>query len=541
VFKKPWVKIVLGLVAVGFLAVLMAPLFVNADAFRPMLENKLSSALGRKVTLGKLSLSLFTRSVVADQLTVGDDPAFSSTPFLQAKSLKIGVHLRPLFFHHQIKVKKFVAESPEIQLISNDHGVWNYASLGRGTPGMDQAAHGDDTEIFVGIAEIDNGKVVVSSLPSKGQPFVYDAVNITADNVSFGHVIPFSLTAKLPGDGSVALSGTAGPLNEQDASATPLNAQLTVRKFDPVKSGVVPASAGIGMEADIDAQLKSDGKTATSTGTLVAQHLLLAKNGTSAPNPVHVTYKVQDDLKAQTGDVKDLAIETGPVTVHAQGTFAMTGPATTVNLHVNAMKVPVAAVEALLPAVGVRLPTGSQLKGGTLTAQLAITGTATAPVIAGPVEVDNSQLAGFDLGSKIQGLTGLTGTSGGTEIQVLHADVHETPAETQLTNINCVVPAIGTATGAGTVAESGALNFQLTVKLSGSGAAGAAAGAAAAALDGVAGNLLHTAANASVPLTITGTTSNPVIRADVKAMMRGSAGAAAKKGLGNLLQGLVPK
>ena len=35
-FKKPWVKIVLGLVAVGFLAVLMAPLFVNADAFRPM-------------------------------------------------------------------------------------------------------------------------------------------------------------------------------------------------------------------------------------------------------------------------------------------------------------------------------------------------------------------------------------------------------------------------------------------------------------------------------------------------------------------------
>ena len=89
------------------------------------------------------------------------------------------------------------------------------------------------------------------------------------------------------------------------------------------------------------------------------------------------------------------------------------------------------------------------------------------------------QLAGFDLGSKIQGLKGLTGTSGGTEIQVLHADVRETPAETELTNISCVVPAIGTATGAGTVAESGALNFQLTVKLSGSGAAGAAAGGGA--------------------------------------------------------------
>jgi AsmA protein len=199
------------------------------------------------------------------------------------------------------------------------------------------------------------------------------------------------------------------------------------------------------------------------------------------------------------------------------------------------------AVEALLPAVGVRLPSGSQLKGGTLTAQLEITGTTTAPVIAGPIEVDNTQLAGFDLASKIQGLKALTGTGGGTGIQVLHADVRQTPAQTQLTNINCVVPAIGTATGQGTVAASGALNFQLTAKLSGSGAAGAAVDTAAQALGGIAGGALHTAANASMPMTITGTTSNPLIRADVAAMAKGSLGNAAKKGLGGLLGGLVPK
>ncbi len=256
---------------------------------------------------------------------------------------------------------------------------------------------------------------------------------------------------------------------------------------------------------------------------------------------MHLSYTVLDDLKAQTGQVKDLAIETGPVTVHAVGTFATKEPATTVDLHVNVPKVPVDAVEALLPAVGVRLPSGSQLKGGTLTAQLEITGTTTTPMIAGPIEVDNTQLAGFDLASKIQGLKALTGTGGGTGIQVLHADVRQTPTQTQLTNINCVVPAIGTATGQGTVAESGTLNFQLTAKLSGSGATGAAVDTAAAALGGVAGGLMHTAANASVPMTITGTTSNPVIRADVAAMAKGSLGNAAKKGLGGLLGGLVPK
>ena len=117
---------------------------------------------------------------------------------------------------------------------------------------------------------------------------------------------------------TVSLSGTAGPLNQQDASATPVSAQLAVREFDPVKAGVVPASAGIEMEADIDAQLKSDGKIATSTGRIMAQRLLLAKGGTPAAIPVNLKYKVQDDLKAQTGEVKDLAVETGPVTVHAR-------------------------------------------------------------------------------------------------------------------------------------------------------------------------------------------------------------------------------
>ena len=67
-------------------------------------------------------------------------------------------------------------------------------------------------------------------------------------------------------------------------------------------------------------------------------------------------------------------METGAVAVHVQGTYDRTAPAVALNLHVNAPGLPVDAVEALLPMVGVRLPTGSQLKGGTMTAQLAITG-----------------------------------------------------------------------------------------------------------------------------------------------------------------------
>jgi AsmA protein len=50
--QKPWVKIAIAIAVVLILVVLVVPLFVNADAFRPALENELDSTLGRKVTLG---------------------------------------------------------------------------------------------------------------------------------------------------------------------------------------------------------------------------------------------------------------------------------------------------------------------------------------------------------------------------------------------------------------------------------------------------------------------------------------------------------
>src|SRR5438105_5880847 len=41
---------------------------------------KASAALGRKVQLGNLSLSLLSGSLSAENLSIGDDPKFSSSP-----------------------------------------------------------------------------------------------------------------------------------------------------------------------------------------------------------------------------------------------------------------------------------------------------------------------------------------------------------------------------------------------------------------------------------------------------------------------------
>ena len=63
---------------------------------------------------------------------------------------------------------------------------------------------------------------------------------------------------------------------------------------------------------------------------------------------------------------------------------------------------PVDELEAMLPALGVVLPSGSKLQGGTLSADLAINGPLDKLVIAGPVRLSNTKLAGFDMGSKLE-------------------------------------------------------------------------------------------------------------------------------------------
>ena len=75
-------------VAVVFLIVIAVPLFIDVNSFRPKIESTATDALGRKVTVGNLGLSLLTGSVTADNIAIAEDPAFGTSPFVTAKSLQ---------------------------------------------------------------------------------------------------------------------------------------------------------------------------------------------------------------------------------------------------------------------------------------------------------------------------------------------------------------------------------------------------------------------------------------------------------------------
>ena len=131
------------LIAVGVLIVLLLviPFFIPVNQFKPTIEEKASAALGRKVQLGNLSLSLIHGALTAEDLSIGDDPKFSPSPFLTAKSLSVGVEIMPLIFSKQLNVTDITIVEPQVTLLKNPAGEWNYSTIG-GSSSATQKAEG---------------------------------------------------------------------------------------------------------------------------------------------------------------------------------------------------------------------------------------------------------------------------------------------------------------------------------------------------------------------------------------------------------------
>jgi AsmA protein len=522
-------------IALPILAAAALRLFVDANTFRPMIESRLTAALSRKVTLGALSLSVMTGSLVANDLVIAEDPKFGQTPFVTAKRLRIGVQMKPLIFNHQLIVQSFEVDAPQIHLILAEDGTWNFSTLSHGAGSRNTTQPATVLDLPVGLITIKDGNAKIETLPLQRNPQVYDHLDVKLENFSLAKAFPFTVSASLPGDGKVGVSGTVGPINPQDATSTTFDAQLTIKHLDPVAAGYVDPAAGISMIAGLDAHIVSDGMNVTSDGKVHAEHLILLKGGKAAPYPLDVNYQVGHSLKGNSGQVSDLALQTGAVAIHIKGTYQLAANVPVFDLKLLAQSVPIDGLQALMPAVGVRLPNGAVLKGGTLSANFAIKGSANDNVIVGSYEIQNTQLVGYNLGSKISGIAAMGGIKTGdtTAITISRADMRITKSGSETTNIYSVLPALGESTGSGTVSPSGALNFRLISKVT-----------SAKGLNKVGVNILtklnSTSAAAKpstakgIPINITGTPENPVITADVNGLVKGNAATLRNKGTGIL-------
>ena len=233
-------RIVAIVVVVLLLLVVIVPFLIPVDKFRPTIEEKASQALGRKVQLGDLSFSLLRGSLSAENLSVGDDPKFSTSPFLTAKSLKVGVEIMPLIFSKTLNVTGITIENPEVNLLRNPAGQWNYSTLGGAAAKSAQKPAASSStapaDFSVQKFALNDGRITVGSTTSQKRS-TYDHVDIVASNFSVTSKFPVTVTADLPSGGKFKLDGTAGPIDQTDASLTPIEAKLEVNSLDLGSTG----------------------------------------------------------------------------------------------------------------------------------------------------------------------------------------------------------------------------------------------------------------------------------------------------------------
>jgi AsmA protein len=501
------------IVGVLLLVIIVVPLFINVDSFRPDLEKKLSAALNRQVHIGKLDASLLSGGASASDITIADDPAFNKDPFLKAASVKVGVQLMPLIFSKQLKVTSLTIQKPDITLLKNAAGKWNYSTLGataqkspsESSKPAPEPSGKSTPDISVDKFEIAGGTVRVghSSGHSAGKESVYQNVNLVAHNISATSAMPFTLSAGMPGGGTLNLEGQAGPLNPTDSAKSPLDAKIKLNHADLAATGFVDPSSGVGGVLDFDGQVKSDGHKLHSEGKAKAADLRVVKGGQPAKQPVALDYKSDYALDSDTGTI-NANLHTGNSVTNASGTLSAKGEDTLANLKIVGKNMAVNDVEGLLPAFGVVLPSGASLQGGNINMDLNATGPLDRLVIDGPLKIEGTHLSGYNLGSKLGAIAAFTGNKSGTDtlIQTFSSALRVAPEGIKADNIVLDVPSLGIVTGNGVISGDNSLDFKMLVKLSGT-------------ANNLLGSLTGASASAQskgLPFLITGKTSNPVFR-----------------------------
>jgi AsmA protein len=469
--KTGFLKWVLMIIALLLIAVIALPFLIDANQFKPQLQSEISRALGRDVQVGNLKLSLLSGAVAVDNITISDNPSFSNMPFITAKSLKVGVEMKPLIFSKAIHITSIVLEEPVINLIRSASGKWNFSDLGNassstGESGTKASGGASQPDISIKELKVNNGRIVVNQNGTK-KPAVYDQVNISASDFSFSSVFPFTFSAVLPGGGNLKLAGKAGPMSKTDLTMTPLSAEITVNRFDLVSSGVVQADSGMAGLIDFNGTLSSDGRVAQSKGEAKAQKFQMVKGGSPAGQPVSLAYAVNYDLAQNSGKLDNAKVSFGKASAQLNGAFNRQGESLFLNMKMRGADMPVQDLKALLPAFGVNLPKGASLDGGTFAVNMASEGKLENLVTTGTVELSKSRLTGFDLGGKLSSLATLVGIKSNpeTEIEKLASAVRLSNDGIQISNLDLIVPALGELTGGGKVAPDQALDFKMLANL----------------------------------------------------------------------------
>jgi AsmA protein len=518
----------IGIVILALIVILLVvPFLIPVNKFKPTIEQQASEALGRKVQVGNLSLSILRGSVGMDDLSIADDPKFNSGPFLTAKEVSVGVELWPLIFSKQLNVTEVTIVNPQVMMLKDPSGKWNFSSMGGNAAPAEKKPEasgggGASSAQAVSIKKLSlkDGQITLGNTNSKKRT-VYTKVNLTASDVSMTNSFPVLFSMELPGAGEMKIDGKVGPVDQKNAAFTPQNVKLTVTNLNLASTGFLDPNLGLAGMVDMDANLESHGGHMATKGQLKLSKAVLVAGGKPSSVPAVINFDTKYDMAAETGVLHPSTLNIGNAKSNLSGTYKSVGDEFVLDMKVEGQGLPATDLEAFLPALAINLPEGSRLTAGTLNTNLHVTGPTNKLVTDGTIGLYSGKLSGFDLGEKMSKVESLAGLKSGKDLEIekMTSNVHMAPDGLRADNFDLVVPSLGTVVGGGTLDSKNNMDFKLVATVNSS-LLSSAGGAEAGSVGAEAGKLLGGGTNCKnggikVPLQVKGTTANPQFVPDV--------------------------
>ena len=380
------VVVVLVIVAFGIVA-------ANVDHYRPQVQAELQKKLNRPVTLGHLGLRLLPLSVSIDGLTIGEDPAFSSSrPFATAKDVYVSVGLFSLIGGNP-EVKALRLSHPQIELIRNAQGVWNFSTLG------EQNKSSNSSSLTLNELRIDDGQVALTDAMTREPRSVYDHIDVGLNGFAPNKRFGLKLAAHLPGQGKelLAFDGKVGPLPSGNMASLPVDGRVSLQEVslaaaNRFASGSIPAGTDGILSGETD--INSQGETLAGKGNLRLENAVI--RGAKLAYPIEAQYDLSADRKQDSINIRSGTLKLGQTAFAFSGTANASAKPAQVDMRIKTNNSSLKELAQLAGSLGVAFDPSYQI-AGTVNADVTAKGPVTAPQLNGSLDAKNLEASGGEI------------------------------------------------------------------------------------------------------------------------------------------------
>jgi len=383
------VAAVVVVAAVAFIVILG-----QVDTWRPKIQAELQQKLNRPVTLGHLRLKLLPLEIQVDGFSLGEAPPFpQDRPFATASAVYVSAGLWSML-RGSPEVKNITLAQPQIELIRNAAGVWNFASLGKSSGG------GGESQFSLNLLNLTDGQIGYTDQLHKQARSVYDHIDLRLEDFAPNKEFALTLAVHFPGEGAqmVEFKGKAGPLNvATENTLPPLSGHLSIQQVslagvNRFAYGTIPPDMNSVISGDADIHSLAD--VLSCQGTLKLENSVL--KGVKLDYPIAATYNLEDDFKQKKLLLHSADVQLGSTKFAASGDVNMAVAPAGLNLQLKTDQSSITELAKLAGGLGVGFDPAYRV-AGTVSADVTAQGPATAPQLNGSIRARGLTASGGEI------------------------------------------------------------------------------------------------------------------------------------------------